>query len=167
MKRLSLVPLCLTLSLCSISVFAGTPVSLVSIDQPLDRITAEIACGELLDKITILQIKTERIKDPEKLKNIQTELESLLDTYEHSLSKEMRDELEELVTELKKINETLWDIEDNIRDKERAQEFDTRFVELARSVYFTNDERCAVKRKINMKLGSRIVEEKSYKNYKR
>jgi len=128
------------------------------------KVTAEIAVGELADKITILEIKTEHITDPAKLKNIRTELETLLATYEQNVEK--TPELRTLKKELLEINKQLWDIEDDIRDKEREKAFDDEFIALARSVYYTNDERCAVKRKINDLTGSRLVEEKSYSDYK-
>lgn len=128
-------------------------------------IRVPISPGELIDKITILQIKSERMTDPAKVANVRTELQMLDDTWRSSghaaadISAEWAD--------LKRINEKLWVIEDDIRDKERVGAFDREFIELARAVYFTNDERAAVKRKINTKLGSRIVEEKSYKDYTR
>ena len=103
--------------------------------------------GELVDKITILQIKSENIKDPEKLKNIRTELETLLKTLEENVP--ASEKLEALKEKLLEINKQLWDIEDAIRDKERDKCFDKEFIEIARSVYYTNDERCRVKRKIN------------------
>ncbi|MFC1842116.1 DUF6165 family protein [Candidatus Dependentiae bacterium] len=123
-----------------------------------------MAVGELVDKITILQIKSENIKDTAKLENIHRELEALGETLDERVEKSP--ELEDLATKLLVINKQLWDIEDDIRDKERAKEFDTEFIQLARSVYYTNDERCAVKRKINDLTGSRLQEEKSYKDYK-
>ncbi len=123
-----------------------------------------ISPGELIDKITILQINSERMTDPVKIANVRTELGLLQSTWQssphstHDIEKEWAD--------LRRINEALWDIEDRIRDKEREQRFDQEFIELARAVYVTNDERAAVKKTINTKLGSRIVEEKSYARYK-
>ena len=126
-------------------------------------ITVEIAPGELLDKLTILEIKRERIEDSEKLINVGLELDVL--------DRARRDkvpaspELDALYADLKSINEELWEIEDDIRDCERDKDFGERFIELARAVYKTNDRRAATKRAINELLGSRIVEEKSYADY--
>lgn len=129
------------------------------------NLTAEISVGEFLDKITILEIKFERIQDEAKLKNVRKELETLRRTWEDSPFSQQDVSAE--VAELKKINEKLWEIEDDIRDKEAQGLFDQEFIELARSVYFTNDERAAVKRAINVKVGSELVEEKSYADYRR
>ncbi len=129
------------------------------------NLSAEISVGEFLDKITILEIKSERIKDPAKLENIHKELNTLRRTWEASPFS--RQDVSAEIAQLKQINETLWEIEDYIRDKESEGAFDEQFIELARSVYFTNDERAAVKRKINLKLGSELVEEKSYADYRR
>lgn len=126
-------------------------------------VTIEIAPGELIDKITILEIKTERIADPAKLANVRTELDTLAASRDASL--EASDTLDRLTAALKQVNEALWQIEDDIRDCERDGDFGARFVELARSVYKTNDQRAALKRQINELLGSRLVEEKSYKPY--
>jgi len=126
-------------------------------------INIEISIGEFWDKITILQIKADRIKDKNKLINIIKELNQLVDHWEKSSHNEI--EIDAELKKLRHINEQLWDIEDNIRDKELAQEFDDVFVELARSVYFTNDKRAEVKKEINKKMGSSLVEEKSYKEY--
>ncbi len=121
------------------------------------------APGEFLDKLTILEIKSERIEDPDKLANVRRELDLMRETWSASpLS--VRD-VESQVTELKAINAKLWDIEDEIREHEAKQDFGASFVELARSVYRTNDRRAAVKREINRLLGSEILEEKSYKAY--
>lgn len=128
-----------------------------------NSIVAEIQVGELIDKITILQIKKERIKDAIKLKNIETELDSLLYTYSTNIAQSSY--IEELWESLKATNETLWTIEDDIRDKERKSIFDQGFIDLARAVYYTNDERCRIKRDINILTGSRLIEEKSYTNY--
>lgn len=126
-------------------------------------IKVELAYGELLDKITILQIKSERITDAAKVANVNKEL-SLLNELWASDSKSSADISAEFKT-LKEINEKIWDIEDGIRDKERDKAFDQQFIELARSVYFSNDKRAEIKRTINMKLGSELIEEKSYSNY--
>jgi len=126
-------------------------------------LTAEISFGELVDKITILTIKTKNITDPEKLKNVYTELDSLQDSYNQYIGD--HDDVAQLQAELQKINKMLWDIEDAIRIKERNQEFDDEFIVLARGVYTTNDKRCALKKKIDILLGSHITEEKSYEEH--
>ena len=126
-------------------------------------ILVPISPGELLDKITILQIKAERIKDPEKVSNVKIELDALTDVWNSSVSED--DTVKQLHEELKTINETLWDIEDDIRDEERARNFGEKFIELARSVYVTNDHRAEAKKKLNVHLGSTLVEEKSYQEY--
>jgi len=123
-----------------------------------------VSPGELLDKLTILDIKSERIHDAEKLANVAHE-KSLLEKVWHDSLLETDDTIR-LRAELKKINEQLWDIEDAIREEERAKRFGERFIELARAVYVTNDQRAAVKKAINETLGSRIVEEKSYSDYR-
>ena len=126
-------------------------------------ILVPISPGELIDKITILQIKSERMSDAVKLANVRTELSLLENTWQGS-----GHPTESIAADwaaLKSINEKLWVIEDDLRDLERARTFDARFIELARAVYVTNDERARVKRSINTKLGSRIVEEKSYAAY--
>jgi hypothetical protein len=128
-------------------------------------IATEIAVGELIDKITILQIKKTHVSDNAKVENISYELNSLLITL-HAHVPPSR-ELDALMKELHTINQMLWDIEDAIRDKERAQLFDEEFIVLARSVYFTNDLRCKIKRAINDLCGSHIIEEKSYSEYTR
>ena len=126
-------------------------------------IKIELSVGELLDKISILQIKAERIDDPSKVKNINKELDVLMSLWNDSPYSDTN--LSSEINELKNINEALWDIEDKIRDKERNQLFDKDFVELARSVYFTNDKRAEIKRIINGKTGSELIEEKSYSDY--
>lgn len=128
------------------------------------EIKVPISPGELIDKITILQIKAERMTDPAKVANVRTELSLLESTWRSSNYAAVNVDTE--WTALKRINAQLWDIEDRIRDKERASAFDQEFIELARAVYVTNDERAAIKRAINTKLGSRIVEEKSYAKYR-
>ena len=130
----------------------------------MNDILVPISPGELLDKISILQIKAERIDDEAKVRNVITELELLTDVWNKSV--ETDDALEALAKELKSINETLWVIEDDIRDEERNKRFGDRFIELARAVYVTNDKRANVKKKVNLHLNSTIVEEKSYKDYK-
>ena len=129
----------------------------------MENIRVPVSPGEVLDKITILEIKSERMTDPAKLANVRTELSLLQETWARAVQAD--DMVRELHTQLKEINEALWEIEDDIRDKERAKEFDQRFIELARSVYFTNDRRSEVKKKLNLHLGSQIIEEKSYQDY--
>lgn len=127
------------------------------------NIKVEISIGEFFDKITILEIKQERISDEEKLVNVTKELDALnMLLGELSIS---RSDVEHEVAELKLINEHLWVIEDNIREKESQKAFDQEFIDLARSVYITNDKRSDVKRAINIKLGSDFIEEKSYEEY--
>jgi len=126
-------------------------------------VSVEISPGELIDKITILEIKLERISDTGKLKNVRIEFDTLIRSRDQAIASSPS--LDELSGELKRINETLWDIEDDIRDCERAKDFSGRFVELARAVYVTNDKRSEVKRRINELLGSSLVEEKSYAAY--
>lgn len=123
-----------------------------------------VSPGELLDKLTILEIKSERIQDPEKLINIRHELELL----EAVWRQEAQDSetVRALRSDLKQVNEMLWVIEDDIRLCENAGNFGDRFIELARSVYFTNDKRADLKKQINLALGSAIVEEKSYQDYR-
>lgn len=126
-----------------------------------EDILVPLSIGEILDKITILQIKSQRIEDAAKLVNVRKELDALLVVCARSgVPVEHKK-----VTELRKINETLWVVEDLLREKERAKSFDDEFVKLARDVYFTNDKRAAVKRELNLELGSGFVEEKSYKPY--
>ncbi len=123
----------------------------------------EVSIGELLDKITILEIKSVKIQDPQKLTNVNNELASLRLTWAESpLS---GTDVSSQISQLKAVNEALWDIEDNIRRKEAAQAFDDEFIQLARSVYHQNDIRAAVKKDINNLLGSDLVEEKFYVDY--
>lgn len=129
----------------------------------MNEILIPISPGELLDKITILQIKAERISDPVKVANVKTELDMLSKVWDESV--ESDDVIKALSAELKSINERLWEIEDDIRDEERNRCFGDRFVELARAVYVTNDERADAKKKVNLHLNSTIVEEKSYQDY--
>tara|TARA_B110000211_G_scaffold204472_1_gene237997 strand:- start:445 stop:828 length:384 start_codon:yes stop_codon:yes gene_type:complete len=124
----------------------------------------EISTGELIDKLSILEIKLLNINDPQKSSNVYKELETLNPYFQDLLDKYGL-EMKNLYTKISRINKTLWDIEDDIRDKERAEEFDEEFVELARSVYIVNDQRAAVKKEINLLTKSKLVEEKSYKDY--
>ena len=126
-------------------------------------IKIELSVGELLDKISILQIKAERIVDPSKLENINKELDVLMSLWKDSAYS--NNNLESETNDLKAINEELWAIEDKIRDKERNRTFDKGFIELARAVYITNDKRADIKRIINSKTGSELIEEKSYSDY--
>ena len=126
-------------------------------------ILAPVSAGELIDKITILRVKAERIGDPTKEANVRAELALLEETAGQEL--ENSAELQSLTAELTQINAALWDIEDGKRDHERRQDFGPSFVQLARRVYIDNDKRAAVKRSINALAGSEIVEEKSYKPY--
>lgn len=130
----------------------------------MNDILVPVSPGELLDKITILRIKAARIADPAKLQNVRTELEALEQTWRRCGAPIDSVAAEEAA--LQRVNAALWDIEDRIRDKEREQRFDAEFIELARSVYVTNDERAAIKKRINLALGSRLVEEKSYAKYR-
>jgi hypothetical protein len=122
----------------------------------------EVSIGEIVDKLTILDIKMTNILDPEKLKNISKEYGYLKDVVEDDLGISTTSEA---YNKLLNINKELWDIEDDIRDKERNGEFDERFIELARAVYVTNDKRAEAKKEINLKFGSNFVEEKSYAKY--
>ena len=128
-----------------------------------DQINVPISPGELVDKITILEIKKEFIKNDNKLKNINHEYDLLMQIYTSQISE--TDGISELKNKLKEINLELWKIEDDIRDCEREKSFSDTFIELARSVYFTNDRRSKVKLEINLLLNSNLVEEKSYKDY--
>ncbi len=132
----------------------------------MPEITVPISPGELIDKLTILDIKLERIKDKEKLTNVKVERE-LLERVWAGSSYADAEIISEKRAELRKINEKLWVIEDELRLKESKAEFDEAFIELARSVYFTNDRRAHVKREINIGVGSDLVEEKSYQDYTR
>ena len=123
-----------------------------------------VSPGELLDKITILRIKVARIQDAAKLANVKLELSLLEQIWKDSGAAAHDVALDERA--LENVNGQLWDIEDRIRDKEARQTFDREFIELARAVYISNDERAAIKKRINLQLGSRIVEEKSYKQYR-
>ena len=129
----------------------------------MENIKVPVSPGEVLDKITILEIKSERMSDPDKVHNVKAELALLQETWNENI-RDTR-EIQSLHAQLKEINEALWEIEDDIRDKERAKEFDERFIELARAVYVTNDKRSRVKKELNLHLGSEIIEEKSYQDY--
>jgi len=128
------------------------------------EVQINISVGELIDKITILQIKKEKITNLEKVKKVSYELQ-LLENILNSFEKSKINELENLMIELKKINQKLWVIEDDIRLLEKNKKFDNNFIELARSVYITNDERFEVKNKINRLFSSDIEEVKSYEEY--
>ena len=127
------------------------------------KLVAEISAGELLDKITILEIKLEHIRDEAKRVNIGREYAALVEAFEKAIAQS--DSLSRLRDALKQVNAELWRIEDDIREQERAGTFGPEFVALARSVYRTNDRRAALKREINELLGSRLIEEKSYSAY--
>jgi hypothetical protein len=130
----------------------------------MKEILVPVSPGELLDKITILRIKVARIQDAAKLANVKLELSLLEQTWKDSGAAAHDVALDERA--LENVNGRLWDIEDRIRDKEAHQTFDREFIELARAVYISNDERAAIKKRINLQLGSRLVEEKSYKQYR-
>ena len=130
----------------------------------MNDILVPISPGELLDKITILRIKAARIQDAAKLANVRLELKLLEQTWSDSGCAAAGLGADEHA--LQAVNERLWDIEDLIRDKEARQSFDRDFIELARAVYVCNDERAAVKKRVNLALGSRLIEEKSYKPYR-
>jgi hypothetical protein len=123
-----------------------------------------VSFGELLDKITILEIKSERMTDPAKLANVRRELEALQATWQACPQATI--DIAAPYAALKAVNERLWVIEDDIRLKESRREFDEEFIRLARSVYFENDERARLKRELNVALGSGYVEEKSYADYR-
>ncbi|MCF7858929.1 MAG: DUF6165 family protein [Candidatus Cloacimonetes bacterium] len=123
----------------------------------------EISIGEVVDKVTILEIKKEKFRDVEKLKNVQKEYQLLKKYIEEAGIKNNSSEF----LKLKEVNQKLWHIEDNIRIKESKGEFDDEFIQLARSVYFENDDRAAIKKEINLNFGSGLIEEKEYVNYKK
>jgi len=129
----------------------------------MNQILIPISPGELLDKITILEIKSARITSAEKKANVNNELDMLNKVWGDAITQDT--DIVSMRAELKNINETLWDIEDDIRDEERANRFGEKFIELARSVYVTNDLRADVKKRVNLHLKSDIVEEKSYQDY--
>jgi Family of unknown function (DUF6165) len=129
-----------------------------------NQIIVPVSPGELIDKITILRIKSARMVKPEQLVNVRLELTALENTWSASAYGSIDIRAEQAA--LQAVNEKLWVIEDDIRDKERTKAFDQKFIDLARAVYFQNDERARIKRQINEKLGSTIVEEKSYSDYR-
>jgi hypothetical protein len=133
----------------------------------MNEIKVPVSPGELLDKITILRIKSRRMNDPQKVANVRLELELLESTWNGSAyaALDVARDIAKDIDALMRVNERLWLIEDEIRDKERSRSFDAEFIRLARAVYVENDERAAIKRRINIALGSTIVEEKSYNAY--
>jgi len=134
-------------------------------EAAMAELLVPISPGELIDKITILEIKSQRMSDATKLHNVRTELRMLTETW--NASGYAATDISAEWAGLRAVNEQLWEIEDRIRDKERDGAFDAGFIELARAVYVTNDERAAIKKRINTRLGSALVEEKSYADYKR
>ena len=127
------------------------------------QLQVPVSVGEVLDKITILQIKLAHISDSAKRVNVQNELDALLPLVAGDAF--TTNQMHGLVAELKAVNEALWDIEDDIREKEAAKSFDAEFIKLARAVYVTNDKRAEIKKQINLATGSALVEEKSYESY--
>jgi hypothetical protein len=127
------------------------------------QLLAPISVGELIDKITILKIKQKKASDKQKLTNINRELDELETTWKTEKAPEL--DISDLFTQLTQVNEALWKIEDDIRAKEAANTFDQEFIELARSVYKQNDLRAALKKEINVRSGSTLVEEKLYQKY--
>ena len=129
----------------------------------MSNLKAPISLGELIDKITILRIKSNKINSNEAQKNIRLELEKL----EHILNTKMsiKTNLKNFEIKLSKVNQSLWDIEDQLREKEKEKKFDKKFISLARMVYYKNDERAKIKRMINKNFGSELIEEKSYTQY--
>ena len=127
------------------------------------QLQVPVSVGEVLDKITILQIKLAHISDAAKRANVQNELDALLPLMAGDVFN--TDQMQGLMADLKSVNEALWDIEDDIREKEAAKSFDAEFIRLARSVYITNDKRAEIKKQINLATGSALVEEKSYESY--
>ena len=127
------------------------------------RLQVPVSVGEVLDKITILQIKLAHISDAAKRVNIQNELDALLPLVAGDAF--TTDQMQGLMAELKAVNEELWDIEDDIREKEAVKSFDAEFIRLARAVYVTNDKRAEIKKQINLATGSALIEEKSYESY--
>lgn len=127
------------------------------------QLQVPVSVGEVLDKITILQIKLAHISNAAKRTNIQNELDALLPLVAGDAF--TTDQMQALMAELKSVNEALWDIEDDIREKEATKSFDAEFIRLARAVYITNDKRAEIKKQINLATGSALVEEKSYESY--
>jgi hypothetical protein len=140
-----------------------SPVDSLDIDEGAFMIEVPVSWGELIDKITILQIKSDRMRDEQKLVNVRKELALLTGKLGNNASLA---EVARLTGELYEVNAALWDIEDDIRDCENAGDFGEKFVQLARSVYITNDKRAELKREVNAVLGSELIEEKSYQKYK-
>lgn len=130
----------------------------------MSQLLVPVSYGELIDKITILQIKEQRIADAAKRANVQKELGALLATWSAHPASQAQS-IDDLWQALREVNTALWDIEDQIRDKEAQSCFDAGFIELARAVYVTNDRRARLKRDLNLRLGSELVEEKSYASY--
>jgi hypothetical protein len=130
----------------------------------MSLISVPVSFGELLDKVAILEIKSERMSDPAKLANVRRELDELRASWQAAPQSAI--DISALLADLKAVNERLWVIEDDIRIQESKQLFDAEFIRLARAVYFENDERARIKREINLKLGSALVEEKSYQDYR-
>jgi hypothetical protein len=133
----------------------------------MSDILVPISPGELFDKITILRIKAERFEEPVKLGNVRHELAQLEHIWQQTVGATRQQQLAADCVALQSVNAALWDIEDRIRDHEAAGRFDADFIELARAVYLRNDERAAIKRRINLQLNSAIIEEKSYRPYAR
>jgi Family of unknown function (DUF6165) len=134
----------------------------------VNRVTApsiQVSWGELIDKITILEIKEQRLLSKQSITNVRNELAALLDIAQYTLAE--RKDVAALKEQLKSVNETLWDIEDRIRAKEAEQSFDREFVQLARSVYINNDRRGDLKRRVNVLLNSTLGEEKQYTSYQK
>lgn len=129
----------------------------------MSQIKIPVAVGELIDKISILSIKSEKLNEAEKLKNVTYELKILKEIKKNHLPS--NEKLDELALQLKVVNSQLWEIEDEIREFERSKDFGEKFIELARAVYFTNDKRAMLKKKIDVLLGSDVTEEKSYSSY--
>jgi hypothetical protein len=129
----------------------------------MSLITVPVSFGEVVDKITILEIKSERIHDPDKVANVRHELDLLERTWTDATRGKA--DVSDARARLKAVNEELWEIEDDIRVKQSQKTFDEKFVGLARSVYVTNDRRANIKKEINLALGSELVEEKSYEDY--
>ena len=148
----------MTLLLPSIS--NGLYNQLIIMDRKMDKILAEISVGELVDKITILEIKKNKIKDKDKLIEVEKELKSLIGTLNNYIPDQSN--ISKFKNELKNTNLKLWDIENNKRAAEKIKKFDDKFIELARNVYKLNDERSKIKLAINNTLGSNIKEVKSY-----
>jgi Family of unknown function (DUF6165) len=129
----------------------------------MENLLVPVSPGEVLDKITILEIKLEHMQDPDKLANVRTELEQLNTCWAAAVTQD--ETVCSLRAQLRAVNQALWIIEDDIRDKERSKVFDEQFIELARSVYVTNDRRAWIKKELNLYLGAQLVEEKSYSAY--